>query len=167
MTNVRLAISFFLLVLLQVLVLNNILFTGYLNPYVYVLFVLFLPLNTRRSSTLLLAFALGACIDIFENSGGIHAAATVCLAFARRAFLKITTQKRGVDFEGIIINRLPLRLLILYGFMGIFTHHLVLFLIESFNLRDIGSIMLQTLVSSLFTTLIALGIHFSTFRKKD
>ena len=47
-------ISFILIVSLQVLILNNVLFMGYINPYVYILFLLTLPFNTKKWLNLLL-----------------------------------------------------------------------------------------------------------------
>ena len=76
-------VSFVVLVLVQVLVLNNIHFMGYINPYVYVLFILLLPVRFSRLFTLILAFALGLIIDAFSNTYGIHAFSTVLIAFLR------------------------------------------------------------------------------------
>src|SRR4030042_1448311 len=49
---------FILLILAQVLVFNNIEFSGFMNPYIYVLFVLLLPFNTPKLVQLLSSFAL-------------------------------------------------------------------------------------------------------------
>ena len=45
---VRNIIRFVFLVLLQVLILNNIQFSGYINPYFYIYFILLLPFDTPR-----------------------------------------------------------------------------------------------------------------------
>ena len=73
--------SFILLVLVQVLVLNNIQFLGYIDPYLYILFILVLPVQMPRWFLLILAFALGITIDIFSNTLGMQAFATVFIAF--------------------------------------------------------------------------------------
>lgn len=159
--------SFVLLVLLQILIFNNILFLGYLNPYIYIIFILLLPVNTPRAAVLLLAFLIGFCIDIFENSGGVHIAATVFLAFIRRPLLRVATQKRGVDFENLRIGRLPFRSLLVYGLMGIFIHHFILFLIESFQFSDIGTVLVRTLISTIFTFIFVLLVQLWSYRKKD
>ena len=56
---------FIVLVLFQVLVLNNIQFSGYVNPFMYVLFILLLPFETPRWLLLLSGFLLGLSVDIF------------------------------------------------------------------------------------------------------
>ena len=57
--------QFVLLLALQVLVLNNIEIFGYMNPYLYIIFILMLPANLNRNLVVLLGFALGFCVDIF------------------------------------------------------------------------------------------------------
>ena len=59
-----------ILVFFQVYILNNIQFSGAVNPYFYVLFVLLLPFETPGWILLSLAFILGLTIDIFSNTPG-------------------------------------------------------------------------------------------------
>ena len=54
----RYLVSFILLVFLQVFILNNIQFSGYINPYIYVLFILALPFETPKWLLLITAFTL-------------------------------------------------------------------------------------------------------------
>lgn len=167
MMVIRQILFFIFLVLLQVLVLNNVAFSGYLNPYVYILFILVLPVSTDRVNELLMAFALGFCIDIFENSGGVHIAATVLLSFLRRPVLRLATRKQGQDFEEIIIERLALTNQLVYFALAILLHHLVLFSIESFSFRNFGTVMIRTLTSGLFTGVFIILVQLWRLRKKD
>jgi len=57
---------FVILIFLQVLILNNINFLGYINPYLYVLFILLYPFAGNQSLFLILSFLLGLSIDIFD-----------------------------------------------------------------------------------------------------
>ena len=88
--------SFIVLILLQVLVLNNVQFLGFLNPYIYILFILSLPVKFPRWITLILGFVLGLIIDIFSNTIGIHAFATVLIAFFRAGIIKLFISSRKV-----------------------------------------------------------------------
>ncbi|MCU0363051.1 MAG: rod shape-determining protein MreD, partial [Bacteroidales bacterium] len=58
-TLLKFGSAFLLLILAQVLVFNNIQFSGFINPYVYVLFILLLPLAVPGWLLLLLAFITG------------------------------------------------------------------------------------------------------------
>ncbi|NNF81959.1 MAG: rod shape-determining protein MreD, partial [Flavobacteriaceae bacterium] len=89
-------IRFILLVLIQVLVLNNINFLGYINPYIYILFILLYPIQNNRLLFIFLSFLLGLFVDIFLDSGGVHAAASVFIAYFRPLFLKFAF---GMSYE--------------------------------------------------------------------
>jgi len=62
---IRYTVIFILLVLLQILLFNNIQFSGYVNPYVYIMFILLLPVEIPSWLLLILAFFTGMTIDIF------------------------------------------------------------------------------------------------------
>ncbi|WP_417608436.1 rod shape-determining protein MreD [Owenweeksia hongkongensis] len=167
MITARNILSFLVLVLFQVFILNNIDYSGYLNPYVYILFVMMLPVKVPRSTVLILAFLIGLCIDMFENSGGVHIAATVFLAYIRIPLLKVATQKRGEDFLSVKPSKLGLGNLIVYALLCILIHHFLLFLIESYSFRDIGTVLVRTMMSSIFTFVFVLLVQLWNFRKKD
>ena len=167
MIFIKQSLFFIFLVLLQVLVLNNIAFSGYLNPYVYILFILLLPASYDKIYEMLIAFVLGLSIDLFENSGGVHIAATVLLSFLRRTVLSIATQKQGQDFEEVRIQRLPLTNQLIYFLLAIFLHHFTLFLIESFTFNDLGTVLIRTLVSGLFTGVFIILVQLWRLRPKD
>ncbi len=90
-------IRFVLLVLFQVLVFNNIQLGGYLNPYIYVLFLLLMPFETPRWLLLVAAFTLGISIDVFSNTLGIHTSATVFMAFIRPFVLDFIAPRDGYE----------------------------------------------------------------------
>jgi len=50
---------FILLVLVQVAILNHIYFLGYINPMLYILFIILYPLRKEKASFLILSFLLG------------------------------------------------------------------------------------------------------------
>ena len=80
-------IRFVVLITIQVLVLNNVLFMGYINTYIYILLLLLLPFDTTRWLILILAFCLGISVDAFQNTMGLHAFSCVLIAYCRRSIL--------------------------------------------------------------------------------
>jgi len=90
------SVRFIALLIAQVFIFNNINFMGYLNPYPYILFILVFPFSANRSLFLLIAFLSGLTIDMFGNSGGIHAAASLVVAYFRPIALRFTF---GVSYE--------------------------------------------------------------------
>ena len=69
------------LVLLQVLILNNVHIAGYATPFLYIYLILKFESETPRNALMLWAFFLGLTVDIFSDTPGMNAAATVALAF--------------------------------------------------------------------------------------
>jgi rod shape-determining protein MreD len=146
-------VRFLLLVSVQVLVLNHINFLGYVNPYLYVLFILVFPLNGNKTLLLFLSFLLGLTIDIFSNSGGVHAAASVTIAYLRPLVLKFAF---GVSYEYnmVKINKVPANERLTYILVLVFLHHLVLFSLEIFSFSHILLILKSTLLSCIFSTIL-------------
>ncbi len=166
MKNAKYILWFFVLVLLQGLVFNRILFWGYLNPYLYVILLLFLPVRIDKALLLITAFCLGICIDAFENSGGLHAAASTFIAFLRPFILRILSNRQGTEFNELKIKDLGLRTMTIYAFLLIFLHHFVLFALEAFKFSEIGTVLLRSLYSSLFTFVLVIFVHLWNVRSK-
>jgi len=146
---------FVILALLQVLILSNINFLGYINPYLYVFFILLLPLNLSQYKVIFFSFLMGLSIDIFEDSGGIHAAASVLIAYLRPVFLRFSF---GISYEhqNVKFHQTPFAQRFTYISLLVLIHHLMLFLLEIFDLSYSVLILKKTLFSSIFTILLIL-----------
>ena len=81
------------LVLLQVLILNNVHIAGYATPFLYIYFILKFNSGTSRNELMLWAFFFGLTIDVFSDTPGMNAAATVLLAFLRPSLLRLFTPR--------------------------------------------------------------------------
>lgn len=149
------SVRFIILVMFQILILNHINFLGFVNPYIYVLFILLYPINGNQSLLIFVSFLLGICIDIFGDSVGIHAAASVFIAYIRPFILKFSF---GVSYEYnmIKINKAPPVAKMVYVITMVFLHHFVLFALEIFSLSHIILILKSTLLSGIFSVLLIL-----------
>ncbi|UMB53638.1 rod shape-determining protein MreD [Lutibacter sp. A64] len=159
-------IRFLILVLLQVLVLNHIHFFGYLNPMVYIVWVLLFPIRKSQTLFLILSFLLGLSIDFFLDSGGINAAATLFIAFIRLPILKIVLKK--TDFDYLLFNIRSISFSKALLFISILTliHHFIVFSLEYFSFNYFPSIIYNTILTSIFTIIISiLGIILFTKKK--
>lgn len=157
---------FVFLILLQVWVLNNIQFSGFINPYLYVLFILLLPFETPGWLVILLSFFLGLSVDMFTDTIGMHASASVFMGFARSYVLQSISPRDGYEtgtyprvyYYGILW-------FIKYALLLVFLHHLFLFTIEVFNFNTFHLVLLRTMLSTIFTTILVLLSQFIIFRK--
>ena len=83
------------LVLLQVLILNNVHIAGYATRFLYIYFILKFNSGTSRNELMLWAFFFGLTIDVFSDTPGMNAAATVLLAFLRPSLLRLFTPRES------------------------------------------------------------------------
>jgi len=163
--NLYIAFLFFSLLFLQVFVLNNILFFGYINPYLYVAFVIFYPLRKERTAFLFLSFLLGLSIDFFSDSGGINAFSLLIIAYMRLFFVRIILKKTSQDFLLFRLDSEPFGKVFNYVIILIVIHHFILFSLANFSIQNFSEVLINTLYSSIFTAvLFFLGTYI--IRKK-
>ena len=159
---------FFFLVLLQVLIIKNIELGRFINPFLYVLFILMLPLNTPNWLALIISFLLGLTVDMFYDTMGMHAAACVFMAYARSGVLKLFSPRDGYEFgTQPTIQYLGLPWFLSYAGILILLHHCVLFFIEVFRFSEFFSTLARIILSSLFTFMLVVTSQFFFYRKKQ
>ena len=92
MTNslIKHPLRFILLVLFQVTIFSYVNFLGFINPYPYIIFIVLYPLRNNRNLFIFIAFLLGLSVDMFSDTGGIHAAASVFIAYIRPVISKFS-----------------------------------------------------------------------------
>ena len=159
LTVIQNIIWFIVLVLAQVSALNNIQFLGFINPYIYILFVLSLPVKLPRWITLLLAFGLGLTIDAFSNTMGMHAFASVLVAYFRDGVIKLFTSIEEGNNPTPSFYTFGVGAYIKYIVTMVLLHHTTLFLLESFSFNHLWILIFKIILSSLVTILLILGIR--------
>ncbi len=154
---------FFFLLFLQVFVLNNILFFGYINPYLYIAFVFYYPLKENRFPFLLASFLLGLSVDFFSDSGGIHAFSILSIAYFRLSFVKIYFRKIPVDYPFFKLQSESFGKIFNYVVTLTVIHHLIFFSFANFSFQNISHVLLNTIYSSIFTLILYfLGTYIFT-----
>ena len=159
-------IRLIVLVLVQILVFNNIQISGYLIPNFYILFILLLPFETPRWLLLVSAFTLGISVDMFTQTPGMHAAATVLMAFLRPWVLEMSSPRDG--YESGTFPRLyyyGFQWFLRYTVILVLAHHFVLFYIEVFRFTEFFSTLLRVLLSSLFSIILIMLSQYFIYRK--
>jgi rod shape-determining protein MreD len=154
-------IRFFTLILLQVIIVKNIELGQFINPFVYVLFIIVLPFKTPNWLMLILSFLLGITLDMFYDTGGIHAAACVLMGYSRASVLKLFSPREGYE-SGTepTIKYLGFPWFISYSSILIFIHHFALFFLEIFRLNEIGFTLIKILCSTISTLLLVILIQY-------
>lgn len=151
MSFLKSLLLFLIVVFLQVTLFNNFLFFGYMNPYIYVYWLLAKNNEDQRSVFLLLAFSLGACIDIFEGSGGMHAFSTTFLAFIQPYIWRLVQNQSEENEDAPWLEQLSIQRKLLFLLIAIFIHHFILFTTENFGFNNLGILVQRSLYSSIFS----------------
>jgi len=142
------------LLFLQAFVFNNILFLGYINPFVYIAFVIFYPLKKERYLFLFLSFLLGLAIDFFADSGGINAFSLLFVAYIRLFLVRIILKKTAQDYLLFNLQQEPFGKVFNYVITLIVIHHFILFSLANFSFQNFSSVLTNTLYSSIFTSVL-------------
>jgi rod shape-determining protein MreD len=159
----NMATLFIFLLFLQVFVLNNILFLDSINPYLYIVFVFLYPLKTNRIPFLFYSFLLGFLVDLFSDSGGIHAFSILYIAYIRLFFVRIYFRKVSVDYAFFKLKSESFGKVFNYTVTLTVIHHLIYFSFVNFSFQNLSNVLLNTLFSSIFTLILYfLGTYIFT-----
>jgi len=143
-------IRFILLLLLQVFVLNKVLIHEFVNPYIYILFILLLPFNLPRAALLFCALLMGLSLDAFMNTMGMHAAACVLIAYIRPFMINILSPQGGFEAtqKAPSVTTMGWAPFALYAAVLVLIHHIAYFSLEVFGFSNWVYLLLKILLSS-------------------
>jgi hypothetical protein len=162
-------IRFSLFILVQVYILNQIPPLHHLiTPYIYFLFILWLPFKMGRRTLMLLAFAIGFCLDCFMKTYGLHTAPCVLIAYLRPFLINLLISQEGAESN---YNEPSIKSM---GFTPYFTyvtiltllHHSLLFFLEALQTGGYLYFILKTLLSSAVSLLLILLTELLFVRKQ-
>ncbi len=150
---------FILLLAVQVVIFNNFNFLGYINPFPYILFIILYPVNGNKYALLLSSFFLGITMDLFCNSGGVHATACLLLAFVRPSIFKFSFGL-SYEYQTVRLNDTLTPERFSFILIAVIIHHLTLFVLEVFTFEYLWDIVLRTIISTIFTLIICILIIY-------
>ncbi len=173
MSNVVFAniIRFVAILLLQGLILKRAAYGWvgpiFIHPVVYPLFFILLPLRTPRPLLLLLAFALGLGVDVFYDSWGVHAGASVFSANLRSWVLGKLEPRGGynVNFSPTQV-RMGSRWFYSYAGIMMAIHLLAYYGLDYFSPYFLGQILIKSLFSFI-QSMIFIIIVMHIFKPKN
>ena len=147
------------LVLLQVLILNNVHIAGYATPFLYIYLILKFESDTPRNALMLWAFFLGLAVDVFSDTPGMNAAATVLLAFLRPTFLRLFVPRDTLDTLVPAIRTMGILPFLKYLVVSVLIHHGLLLTLEFFSCAHIGTLLLRIAASTLLTVTCIMAVE--------
>jgi rod shape-determining protein MreD len=149
---------FVLLVLLQALVIDHMdVANSWVVPYLYVLFILMLPIALPLWASLLLAFTIGLTMDLFSSTPGMHASACTVMAYARSLMLRALAPREGYEIgRRAVLADMGLAWFMTYAGVLILIHHVWLFFVEVFRSDAFFSTLFRALLSTAATLVLCL-----------
>lgn len=155
-----------MLLVLQVLVLKYFVLFGLGFCFLYVMFLLFLPYEMGNSGLMLIGLIVGLIVDLFYNTLGIHAAASVFIMFIRPFWLKANKPRSGYEVNSLpTIMNYGLGWFITYALPLIIMHALMVFLIESGSSQLIGLAIVKTLFTGVISLVFMVAIQYLFYNK--
>lgn len=143
---------FFVFLLIQVLILKHLELGRFINPFLYVLFILMLPIRTGKALVLFIAFITGLTIDMFYNTWGMNAAACVFMAYCRPWVLRVYAPKGEYDASAKpTLQSLGTPWMLSYAGTLVFFHHFVLFFLEALTLSTFFTTFAKVILSGAAT----------------
>jgi hypothetical protein len=158
-TIVKNIVRFCVLILFQVYVLDKIRLHQMVTPYIYFIFILWLPFKINRTLLMLLSFILGMTLDSFRHHPGFHAAACVLMAYVRPFIINLMIPQEGAEtnYEEPSFRSMGGMLpYLIYSGLLIMLHNSWLFLLEAWQFADVWYFFLKTLLSTAIGLLLVL-----------
>lgn len=156
-------------ILVQVFVLDKIHLHQMVTPYLYFLFILWLPFNMNRALLLLIAFALGFTMDSFRHNPGFHSAACVLIAYIRPFIINVMIPQEGADgnYEEPSIKSLGGNLpYFIYVLVLTIIHHAWLFILEAWQFGNFWYFLVKTLLATAISLLLIIITELFFVRKQ-
>jgi cell shape-determining protein MreD len=158
---------FFVLILLQVFVFNYVQWFGFLNPVVYLLFLILLPLEISQSAQYILAFIAGFIVDAFLKTYGIQAFACVLMVFFRPYIILILNGFKPLDAGLIPMPGVKdFTWILVYTLILVYIRQFAVTILEIFQREQWWRIIWTSFANTLFTTFIILCIEYIFYTKK-
>jgi rod shape-determining protein MreD len=135
---------------------------------VYPLFLLLLPFELPVWGLLLSGFALGITVDTFSNTAGMHACATVLIAYLRTNVLSALLPRNLTEYAGLqpSAKNMGWMPFIVYSGFLIVIHHFVFFSLELWNFSNMGQLLLKVTASAI-TSLLFIIAYLLLFTRQE
>lgn len=162
-----LVVGFFLFLIVQVLILKNLVIFGIAFCFLYVLYILLLPLNMKTVQALLIAFVLGMGVDLFYDTMGVHTASLLLVAFVRKKWIQSITPTGGYDddIQPTLLN-LGIGWFLIYSLPLILIHHTLFFYIENIGTNLFFSIVQKVIASAVLLLIMSIIVQLLFYSKK-
>ena len=154
-------ISFFLYLFIQVFFLKNAVLFHTAFCFLYVAYLLSLPVETNPLMLMVIGFLMGFLIDTFYDSLGLHAFASVFIMYIRNFWLSNIIPQGGYDSNSVpALGVNGLQWYLVYMIPMVFIHQALLFFVEMGGFSMFWFTLWKVIASTLFTASVIIIVQF-------
>ena len=151
--NLKIFFQFITLILAQIIVLDNINLFGFLNPIIYILFIITYKFDQNQTFFIFLCFLLGFLIDLLTQNAGANTISCLILAYIR-PFVINSCFKINSNMPKAYINDPNISHRLYYILSIVLIHHLIYFSIVYFDINSLILIIKYTFLTTIFSIIL-------------
>jgi rod shape-determining protein MreD len=162
-------IRFFLFLFVQVFILFKIPpLHRFVTPYLYYLYILWLPFNLPRPILMAIGFFYGLCLDYFTITPGLHAAACTLIAYLRPFVINLLISQEGADknYSSPSITSMGWAPYGTYVLVLTLFHHAYLVFLEWMNFGSLLYFLGKVVATTAVSLMLVLLTELLFFRKE-
>lgn len=160
--GLKYGLLFIVVLSLQVLLFNNLDLNIYISPFVYVAFVILLPMELASIYVLILGLIMGVAMDLSMLTMGINTIASLFTAYSRSFILERTIGKEMFRDGGIpSIQRLGIVKMVKYILFFCLIHYIIFFSLETLSVEYVYLTVLQIVFSTLVSVVLVLFVSLA------
>lgn len=170
MTSIKiisLVIAGMLYFLVQVLILKNLVLFGVAFCFLYLMFIVLLPIEVKTIPSLLIAFVMGLGVDMFYDTMGVHTAALLLVGFVRSRWLRmlVPSGTYDEDMQPTMVN-MGLQWFLSYSLPLVLIHHVAFFYLESLGTGLFFGSLQKIITSTIFVTIMSIIVQLLLYRRR-
>ncbi len=130
----------------------------FITPYVYLLFLLWMPFVTGRVAMLVWGFLLGLSLDFFTKTPGLHASACLWVAWLRGGMINLLVPRETKELASGTPGARTMGLAgyLLFLFVLTLIHHIWVTAIEWLSFGSIGYFLGKVLLTTVASMILYL-----------
>jgi hypothetical protein len=160
-TVIKLVLTFVIYLVLQIVVLRNFVFFDVAFCFVYIACILLIPDEIDPIWVILISFLIGLFVDIFYNTAGVHASASVMIGYLRGYIIKFLFPTKGVENDVTIsLKEMGGERFVRYVAILTIIHHSMLFFVEAGGFQFFLITVLKIICSVIFTMFLIIILQY-------
>jgi hypothetical protein len=153
----RYSLRFIFVVLAQFILLKNVQLGGFISPYFYFLYILWLPFTISKNTLLIVSVLFGLALDYLVLTPGLHGSTCLLIAYLRPYILNLTVSRdlKTINYAEPSVRSMSLLPYCTYVVILTIIHNAYLIFIQWLSVGDVWFFLRKLIITSLVALLLA------------